>query len=92
MKTIELDERLFAEVEEVAAQTGQTATAVVEHAVRESFARRGKAPEPRRVQFTTDTGRGVRPGIDLDRNAELLDFMERGDVALRYDRELSAGS
>ncbi len=81
MKTIELDERLFAEVEEVAAQTGQTAAAVVEHAVRESFARRGKTPELRRVQFTTDTGRGVRPGINLDSNAELLDFMERGDVA-----------
>ena len=42
MKTIELDERLFAEVEEVAAQTGQTVTAVIEHAVRESFAGAGK--------------------------------------------------
>ena len=81
MKTIELDERLFAEVEEVAAQTGQTATAVIEHAVRESFARRGQTPEPRRVQFTTDTGRGVRPGVNLDSHAELLDLMEQGDVA-----------
>jgi hypothetical protein len=81
MKTIELDERLLAEVEEVAAQTGQTATAVIEDAVRESFARRGKTPEPRPVQFPTDTGRGVQPGVNLDSNAELLDFMEQGDVA-----------
>jgi len=77
MKTIELDERLFSEVEAVAARTGQTVTAVIENAVRDSFARRGKTPERGRVQFTTDTGRGVRPGVNLDSNAQLLDFMER---------------
>jgi hypothetical protein len=80
MRTIELDDRLFAEAQELAAATGQTVTAVVEEAVRESFARRTNKPEPRHVRFTTDTGRGGRPSVNLDSNAELLDLMEQGNV------------
>ena len=31
----------------------------------------------KRVSLTTVKGRGIRPGIDLDRSASLLELMER---------------
>ncbi len=80
MKTIELDDRLFAEAQELAAQTGQTVTWVVENAVRESLAKQHTDSAKPVYPFPTCGGRGVRPGVNLESNAELLDLMEKGDV------------
>jgi hypothetical protein len=76
MKTVELDDRLFAEAEEFAIKTGRTVTTVVEDAVRETLSSQIAKPPKRQFSFTTDTGRGVRPGVNLDSNAALLDLME----------------
>jgi hypothetical protein len=80
MRTIELDDRLFAEAQKVALESGRTVVAVVEDAVRKSLAEQTPKPVGRKYCFTTDGGRGVRPGVNLDSNAVLLDLMEKGDV------------
>ncbi|MBI5719979.1 MAG: type II toxin-antitoxin system VapB family antitoxin [Burkholderiales bacterium] len=73
--TIRLDDDLLAQAKQHAAQTGKTLTAVLEHALRESLARRrSRAPGPR-VRLKTFKGGGVRPGVDLDDSASLLDLM-----------------
>ena len=74
---IQLDEDLLREVERVAAGRGQTLASVVEQALREMLARRVPKREP--VQLPTFRGLGLRPGVDLDNSAGLLDLMERAD-------------
>lgn len=74
--TIRLDDRLMAAAKRRAAETGRTFTAVVEDALRQSLAP-VRAPGTRKpVRLRTVNGRGVRPGIDLDDSASLLDLME----------------
>lgn len=74
--TIRLDDRLMAAAKRRAADTGRTFTAVVEDALRQSLAP-VRAPAKRTpVKLRTVNGRGVRPGVDLDDSATLLDLME----------------
>jgi metal-responsive CopG/Arc/MetJ family transcriptional regulator len=74
--TLRLEDHLLAEVKKLAAETGSTMTAVIEDALREKLARR-TAPQSRsKVKFTTFRGKGLRPGVDLDNSAALLDLME----------------
>jgi hypothetical protein len=77
--TIRLDDHLFAEAKERAAQQRITLTAVIEQALRESFRRRQEHPPHRPVKLPTWGKGGLRPGVDLDDSASLLDLMERGD-------------
>ena len=74
--TVRLDERLLAEAKRRAAETGRTLTAVIEDALRESLARRSKVKKRKVVHLKTVKGDGVRPGVDLDDSAALLDIME----------------
>jgi hypothetical protein len=74
--TIRLDERLLAEAKKYAAESGQTLTAVLADALRESLARRRAPGKRRRVRLRTVNGNGVRPGVDLDDTASLLELME----------------
>lgn len=74
--TIRLDDGLLAEAKKRAAETGRTLTAVLEDALRESLARRRVVVERKPVRLRTVNGDGVRPGVDLDDSAELLDLME----------------
>lgn len=77
--TLSLDDALLEQARERAARTGRTLSQVVEDALREAFAPPREAGARSRVQLPTDPGdgRGVRPGIDLDDSAGLLDAMER---------------
>jgi hypothetical protein len=73
--TIRLDDQLLAEAKSLAARTGRTLTRVIEDALRQSLAQRpGDAGGP--VRLPTFGGRGLRPGVDLDDSADLLDVME----------------
>ena len=82
MKTsINLDDDLLAKAEVYAATTGKTVTAVVEEALREMLARRVVQRKRPWVSLKTVKGNGVRPGIDLDDSASLLDKMEELDVS-----------
>jgi Arc/MetJ family transcription regulator len=74
--TIRLDEHLLAEARKYAVESGRTLTAVFEDALRETLARR-RAPGKRKpVRLRTVKGDGVRPGVDLDDTASLLELME----------------
>ena len=75
--TVRLDETLLSEAKQLAARSGRTLTAILEEALRRLLAERTpeqKAP----VKLTTFKGTGLRPGVDLDDSASLLDLMEGG--------------
>ena len=77
--TIRLDAPLLAEAKKLAADRGRTLTAVIEDALREVLARRSQTRPGRKVKFTTFGGKGLRPGVDLDNSAALVDLMESSD-------------
>ena len=74
--TVRLDERLLTEAKKHAAETGRTLTAVLEDALRETLARRSPRVKRKRIRLKTVKGDGIRPGVDLDDTAALLDLME----------------
>jgi hypothetical protein len=73
--TIRLNEALLAEAKKLAADTGRSLTSVVEDALREVLSRR-KRSRRAAARLPVFKGRGLRPGIDLDNTADLLDVME----------------
>jgi len=77
--TIRLDDDLLTEAKLYAARTGQTLTAVIEDALRETLGRQQEPGERETVTLTTVAGKGLLPGVDLDDSAALLDLMEESD-------------
>ena len=76
--TVRLDDDLLRQTKALAAQTGRTLAAVIEDALRETLARsRSRRGQPR-VVLPTFKGSGLRPGVDLDDSAGLLEIMEGG--------------
>ncbi len=57
-----LDDQLFSEIKQLAAQSGQTLTAVIEEALRQMLARRRQMAERRPVELITVSGQGPQPG------------------------------
>jgi hypothetical protein len=74
--TIRLEEELLKQVRQLAAQTGQTMTSIIENALREMLSRRNTPPKRRRVRLITDGKGGLRPGVNLDNMSELYDLMD----------------
>ncbi len=74
--TIRLDDQLLAEAKALAARTGRTLTQVIHDALQQALASREKVEADDPVRLPTFQGRGVRPGVDLDDSAGLLDVME----------------
>jgi hypothetical protein len=74
--TVRLDDHLLAQAKRYAAESGTTLTAVLEQALREALARRAPQARARRVRLKTVKGGGVRPGVDLDDSASLLELMD----------------
>jgi Arc/MetJ family transcription regulator len=87
--TLEIDEDLLTTAEQTASEQGQTLSAFVEKALRAACAQvgsRGEAaslPPPRqdsrngkRVELPTFRGQGLRPGVNLNDSAGLLELME----------------
>jgi hypothetical protein len=75
--TIRLEDSLLAEAKRIAAEKGSTLTSVIENALRQSFAVQKRVGKRRKVRFTTSGKGGLRPEVDLDDSAALLDLMER---------------
>ncbi len=75
--TIRVDAALLAEAKKVAAENGQTLTAVIEEALRQRLARRRPAARRKPPRLTTVRGTGLVPGVDLDDSASLMELMER---------------
>jgi hypothetical protein len=79
--TIGLDEHLLRQLKRHAAARGQTLTAVIDEAVRQFLARAATSQGgAKRAPFRVMTFSGrLRPGVDLDGSAPLLDLM--GDAS-----------
>ncbi len=78
--TVRIEERLLREAKAVAAQERRTLTAVIDDALRQFLTRRS-APRGKRerVALIVLGGEGgLRPGVDLDDTAALLDLMDAG--------------
>jgi len=78
--TIRLEDELLAEAKQWAAESGRTLTAVFEDALRAALARRNAAAKCERVRLITGGEGRLRPSIDLNNTAELLERMERPDA------------
>jgi hypothetical protein len=81
--TIRLDDQLLTEVKQLAAQNGQTMTAIIEEALRQMLASRQQMVQRPLVELITVSGKGLQPGIDLDDSAALLDLMNNFDDPAR---------
>lgn len=79
MSTVQLDDRLFQEVEDLAARSSRTVQAVVEEAVRTALARTPPRTSTRPNHLPTYGGSGLQPGVDINDSAGLLDIMESPD-------------
>ena len=77
--TILLPDALYRDTKAAAAASGRTVTSLIEDALRERLGRRTPGPKrPRRVRLPVFHGgkKGVRPGVDLDDSAGLVDLMD----------------
>lgn len=77
--TIRIDDELLAEAKQLAAQTGQTLTALIEDALRQKLAQQKQLADRPPVKLLTVSGHGLQPGVDLDDSASLLDLMDESD-------------
>jgi hypothetical protein len=75
--TLPLDDALLTQAKKVAAEQHSTLAAIIENALRQTFAHQQRAKKRGKVRFTTSGKGGIRPGVDLDNSAALLDRMER---------------
>ena len=73
--TIRLDDQLLKDTKAAAAQSGRTFTDYVSDALRERLARQRTPARRERVTLPTWKG-ALRPGVNLDDSAGLLDIME----------------
>ncbi len=78
--TIRLDDQLLAQAKQLAAEKGRTLTSVIEDALREMLSRRKAVRKSDPVRLISGGVGGLRPGVNLDNTAELLDLMEQPDV------------
>jgi len=74
--TIRLDDDLLQQAKERAAGTGRTLSSVIEDALRGFLLHRKKRRKAKPIRLARGGVGGFRPGVDLDRTAELLDVME----------------
>jgi len=77
--TVTIQDALLAEAKRVAAGTGRTLSEFVEDALREALSRRA-ANTRDAFSMPTFKGDGLRPGVDLDDSAGLLDLMDSGQT------------
>ncbi len=74
--TIRLDPHLLKAAKRRAADTGRTLTAVIEDALRAALARPAGRRASEAKNLPVGGAGGLRPGIDLDDSAALLDAMD----------------
>lgn len=74
--TVRLPDDLLRAAKIHAAESGRTLTSLIEEALRAALASPEGAVAGEAVSLPTYGSRGVRPGIDLDDSASLLEAME----------------
>lgn len=78
--TIRLDESLLREAKARAASAGRSLNDFIEEAIRLSVLAAAPVSAAPAIPVLAG-GRGLRPGVNLDSNADLLDTMDQGDGA-----------
>lgn len=73
--TIRIDDELLARAKARAAETRRSLNTVIEEALRASLNREPARPKPG-GRLPTMKGSGLRPGVNLNSNAELQDLMD----------------
>ena len=80
--TVRMEDGLLRRAKRIAAQRDTTLTAILEEALREWLDRQRRGRPRERVELPVSrAGGGLRPGVDLDDSADLLDRMERDGPA-----------
>jgi hypothetical protein len=80
---MQLDDQLFKAAKKYAAEHRLTFTAVVQDALRALLQAGVKSAKSGPFHLPTFKGKGLRPGVDLEDSAALLDLMERHDPPRR---------
>lgn len=78
--TIRMNDDLLAQAKQAAISSGRTLTAVIEDALRQALSPKKASPKRRRLSLLSAGEGGLRPGVNLDSNADLLDAMDEGDA------------
>ena len=78
--TIRIDDALYREVKAIAARSGRTVAVVLEDAVRRGLDA-GEQRTRQRYQVAPIGRGGLRPGVDLSRNAAVAEVLDE-DVSL----------
>lgn len=79
--TIDLDDELLKQVRQMAARTNRTMRSIIEDALRANLNRR---PDERRRKVELPVSKrkgGLKPGVDIDNTAALLDILDAHDDA-----------
>lgn len=75
--TVRLTEGLLREAKAEAARRGETVTALIERGLRLVLASSGKPAKRQKLVLPVSKAMGgVRPGVDLDNSAALLDILD----------------
>ncbi len=74
--TIRIDELLLKRAKQLAADSGESLTSIIEDSLRERLARSSSLKTREPVEVITFGGGSLQPGVDLDNNASLLDLMD----------------
>ena len=77
--TIRINDELLRDAKAHAAQMGCSLTSLIEDGLRRSLSQAPTGQKRDRVTLKTVSGHGLRPGVDLDDSAKLLDILERVD-------------
>ena len=77
--TIQLDDAIAAQATKLAQEKGYDLSHLIEETLRDRIAPAPSASPLPFHRLTTVSGKGVRPGIDLDNSAALFAVMEQGE-------------
>lgn len=87
--TVRLPDDLLREAKRIASESGRNLTSVIQDALRESFLRREATPKKKKVKLPVWRGR-LRPGVDLDSQAALLELMDQDKIDRLYRQPLAS--
>lgn len=78
--TIRINDQLLRDAKALAANMGCSLTSLIEDGLRQKLAHQTTDSGQNPIKLKTVSGRGLRPGVDLDDSAKMLDLLEHADV------------
>lgn len=76
--TLSIADEVLAHYRRLAAESHRSLSEVIEEGLRETLARRESAEPREAAEFTIVGGQGLQPGVTLDDNAALREFLDEG--------------